>query len=150
MKLLKKLFSPSEETQRAHAIYAGLVEVARQPQWYTDFGVPDTLDGRFEMVLLQLYFKNQELKNNLALARAVNEAFVADMDRNLREMGVSDTGVPKRIKHMGAAWLGRMDAYEKATTPEAFVRAIHRNVFREAPGSETAAQELAAATYRLS
>src|SRR5262245_47098433 len=99
--------------RHAQALYVALVEAARRPFLYTDFSIPDTLDGRFDAIVVHLFLLVRRLRQepgarNLALARHLQEAFIADMDRSLREMGVGDTGVGHRIKKMGGALAGRL------------------------------------------
>lgn len=146
---LRFLFAAAPLKPQAHALYLDVVAQARQPFLYEGYGVPDTLDGRFDALLLHLFLLLHRLKRApdpavQGLARTVMEIFIADMDRTLREMGVGDTGVGKRIKHMAAALLGRLNAYEESMDdPAAFECAVWRNVYREAPESREAAARLA-------
>lgn len=132
---VRRLFSPSPEQLRAQALYAQLVELSRRPYFYTQCGVPDTLDGRFEMILLHLFLMLKRLKAESdpasdALVRQLSESFVDDMDRSLREIGVTDTGVGKRVKRMAVAFYGRLQAYEDAlASDEALMEALTRNAY---------------------
>src|SRR5688572_10884910 len=98
------LFSSTKRREREAAgrLYAAAVQAARHPALYSGFGVPDTLQGRFEMVALHLFALTDRLMHQPGddphLARLVAESFVADMDSTFREMGVSDIAVPKRMK----------------------------------------------------
>ncbi len=119
--------------RQAYGIYAQLVEQAREPHFYTDCGVPDTLDGRFEMILLHMFLYQRspvQDKTEAQLRRMVAEAFFEDMDRSLREIGISDTGVGKRIKAMARAYFGRLKVYEEALADDALLaQALLRNVY---------------------
>lgn len=104
--------------RRASEIYGRVVAQARQPAFYARAGVPDTPEGRYELVVLHLWLAVDRLQAaGLAgqqLARVVTERFVEDMDDNLREMGVGDTAVPKKVKRAAAGLLERAQAYRKA------------------------------------
>ena len=82
-----------EDEARVLAIYSAIVAQARQPVFYAGFGVPDTLEGRFEMLLVHAYLFVRRLKGDPAAeetARQVIETMFDDMDRSLREIGVGD------------------------------------------------------------
>lgn len=148
---LKRLITPAPEKTQAHTLYAALVAQARSPYFYRECRVPDSLDGRFEMVLLHLFLTLRRLKaeggEEGLFQRALVEAFFDDMDRSLREMGVSDTGVGKRIKRMAAAFYGRMQAYEQSfqAGDAEFAEALSRNVY----GTVEAGEEGAHGAARL-
>lgn len=99
-------------------IYGALVAAARAPHYYAHLRVPDTPEGRFEMVCLMMFLVLERLKavpgDGEALTRQVIEAFVIDMDDCLREMGVGDLAVPKRVKRAAAAFFQRGGAYREA------------------------------------
>ena len=132
---LVQFFTPSQAKHDAAVRYAALVQKARNPIFYTEYGVADTLDGRFEMILVQMMFELKAIRADDidgALRQALAEAFFDDMDRSLREIGVSDTGVGKRVKRMVEAFYGRIDAYEKAIEVKndtALIEALKRNVY---------------------
>lgn len=127
--------SPSNET--AIMLYRQIVAQARQPAFYLDHAVPDSLDGRFDMIVLHAFLTMRRLKRipGLAAQRLSQQLFdllFADMDSNLREIGVGDLGVGKRIKKMGQAFYGRVEAYEaglSAATPHALTEALRRNLY---------------------
>jgi cytochrome b pre-mRNA-processing protein 3 len=130
------LFSGPDYRQEAHQLYIRIVEQARQPMFYTDYAVPDTLDGRFDMIALHMFLisarlKKEDSQESLELLRAISEIFFADMDRSLREMGSTDTGVGKRIKKMSQAFYGRLLAYQTAGSDNAKMQeALLRNLYR--------------------
>jgi cytochrome b pre-mRNA-processing protein 3 len=101
------------------AIYGMIVAKARDPLFYRDLGVPDTVDGRFDLILLHLWMVLRRLRlgeGGPALAQALFDRFCVDMDDNLREMGVGDLTVPKRMLAFGEAFYGRAAAYDFAVS----------------------------------
>jgi cytochrome b pre-mRNA-processing protein 3 len=130
----------------AFQLYGSAVAAARDPYLYAQLGVPDTLDGRFDAIVLHIYLVVRRLEGELepaaALAQAVFDAMFLDMDTNLREMGVGDLSVGKRNRAMWEAFHGRGAAYAAAwDDPAAFEAAIARNVWRgaEPPAGSAAA-----------
>jgi cytochrome b pre-mRNA-processing protein 3 len=114
-------------------IYGMIVTQAREPLFYRDLGVPDTVNGRFDLLLIHLWLVLRRLKSvgsGTALSQALFDHFCADMDDNLREMGVGDQAVPKRMRAFGEAFYGRTAAYDMALTEgsEAFAQALCKNV----------------------
>lgn len=146
--LLNRLRGRATRRDRAHALYGALVEQARRPWFYGNLGVPDTVDGRFDMIVLHAFLVLRRLRDagprGVGLGQAVFEVMFADMDRNLREMGVGDLGVGRRVKAMTQAFMGRVSAYEKAMGDgrDAMALALERNIFR----SEAATPRVEAAT----
>ena len=119
------------------AIYGMIVTQAREPIFYRDLGVPDTVEGRFDLVLLHLWLLLRRLRtaeNSGALSQALFNRFCEDMDDNLREMGVGDLAVPKRMQAFGEAFYGRARAYDQAVEEggEALASAICRNILNGA------------------
>jgi cytochrome b pre-mRNA-processing protein 3 len=115
------------------AIYGMIVTQAREPLFYRAFGVPDTVNGRFDLLLLHLWLVLRRLKPaeyGAALSQALFDHFCNDMDDNLREMGVGDLTVPKRMLAFGEAFYGRTTAYDLALTEgrEALAQALCRNI----------------------
>jgi cytochrome b pre-mRNA-processing protein 3 len=127
-------------------LYGAAVAAGREPYFYAQLGVPDTLDGRFDMVGLHVYLLIRALRRlpppGADLAQSVFDAMFSDMDINLREMGVGDMSVGKKVKKMWEAFHGRADAYEQALAapdPAALAAALARNVWRgAAPGPAAA------------
>jgi cytochrome b pre-mRNA-processing protein 3 len=117
---------------KADALYGALVAQARQPEFYADLGVPDTVDGRFDMIMLHLSLLLRRLRgDDEALAQAVLDTTFDDMDRNLREMGAGDLGVGRRVKAMARAYFGRFEAYDAALDAgdgDGLAAALARNV----------------------
>jgi cytochrome b pre-mRNA-processing protein 3 len=99
------------------SLYNNIVAQAREPLFYRDLGVPDTVNGRFDMVLLHLWMVLRRLRpveRGAGLSQALFDHFCGDMDDNLREMGVGDLTVPKRMQKFGEAFYGRAAAYDLA------------------------------------
>ncbi len=117
MHIKRFLFRPKAKGP-AQALYLGLVRQARQPGFYRHAGVPDTVDGRFDMILLHAFLLLRRLKGReppaAELGQAVCDLMFADMDRGLREMGVADLGVGKHVERMIGAFHGRAAAYDAA------------------------------------
>ena len=127
-------------------LYSAAVAAARAPYLYSDLGVPDTLDGRFDLVALYACILIRRLRRlpppGHALAQAVFDAMFSDMDINLRELGVSDMAIARNVRAMWEAFHGRALAYEAALDdpdPAVLDAALARNVWR-AGGAAQAAQ----------
>lgn len=150
--MLSRLFRRGENRARAHTLYAAAVAQARLPAFYRAGQVPDTLDGRFEMIALHGFLVLHRLKGAPAPGPAIAQAFFdtmfGDMDRSLREMGVGDLGVGRRVKAMAKGFYGRIAAYEAglaAADDAALADALRRNVYGTLrDGSAVAADTLAA------
>jgi cytochrome b pre-mRNA-processing protein 3 len=115
-------------------IYGMIVTRAREPVFYNGYGVPDTVDGRFDLVVVHLWMVLRRLgadADSRKLAQGLFDLFCSDMDANLREMGVGDMTVPKRMQAFGQAFYGRSAAYDAALAEghEALARALDKNVF---------------------
>lgn len=125
------------------AIYGMIVTQAREPSFYRDLGVPDTVNGRFDLLVLHLWIVLRRLSLAGSAANTVSQAlfdrFCDDMDANLREMGVGDLAVPKRMRAFGEAFYGRSAAYDQAVAlgEEPLAQALCRNIF-EGEGMENA------------
>ena len=132
------LFRRKPHERASFALYGAAVATARQAHFFADLGVPDTLDGRFDLVslhtgLLVCRISRDPDPRAKALAQAVFDAMFADMDVNLREMGVGDLAVGKRVKRMWEAFHGRAQAYDQALRAgdmTALAEALARNVWR--------------------
>jgi len=130
-------------------LYGAIVAQARDPRFYAAYRVPDTVLGRFDLIVLHLALVLRRMREGVAtrtLAQGVFDAFCRDMDHNLREMGISDPGVPRQMQKVGEAFYGRAQAYDAALAEsgEALAQTLARNVYAEATGSRIAAARLAA------
>lgn len=120
----------------ARALYLAAAEQARNPAFYTRLAVPDTLDGRYELVTLHVYLLLRALKGRGKaghdVGRRLMEVMVDDFDRSLREMGVGDTGIARRVKQMARGFAGRQAAYDaamEAPGDEALDVAVDNNIY---------------------
>ena len=143
MSFLARLFAPSRDRTALRPLYAAVVERARDPAWYRAGGVPDTLEGRFEMVaaVLALVLLRLEEEGEAAAGPAASlaETFVEDMDGTLRELGIGDVVVGKKVGKLMGALGGRLGAFREGLRGDGeFEAAVARNVFRGAPPSDEA------------
>lgn len=146
---IRKLFTSEPDPREARRpLWNAVVAVARQPHWYQEGGVPDTLDGRFDMVSLILALVLHRIEEDPAAMRAsveLTELFVSDMDGQMRQIGFGDMVVGKQIGRMVGALGGRLGAYKAADGSDALRAALVRNLWRgEAPADENLAYVLAA------
>lgn len=132
------------------ALYGMIVAQARSPEFYRGYGVPDTVDGRLDMIVLHMVLVLRQMtKANGSLppvGQRLFDRFCQDMDDNFREMGVGDFAVPKRMQKVGEAFYGRAKVYESALaddSPAVLEAAVARNVFG-APEPTLGARRLAA------
>jgi cytochrome b pre-mRNA-processing protein 3 len=133
------------------ALYGAIVAQARDARFYGAYGVPDTVLGRFELIVLHLALVLRRLREGeaplLKLAQGVFDEFCRDMDHNLREMGISDQGVPRQMRRVGEAFYGRAQAYDAALSEhasESLTQALARNVHAEVADPQVSAAQLAA------
>jgi cytochrome b pre-mRNA-processing protein 3 len=133
----------AEARRRAQELYGSVVTAARQPSFYKDMGLPDTPEGRFELISLHLFLAleslNRQRAAELDLTQRTIEAFVTDMDDCMREMGVGDLAVPKKVKRAAAAFYQRAGAYRRGLSqPENsnLEGALRRYVFFANPGND--------------
>ena len=143
-------FRRTSQGGNINALYGMIVAQARSPEFYRGYGVPDTVEGRLDMIVLHMVL----VLRQLTLAHGVLppagqqlfDRFCQDMDDNFREMGVGDLAVPKRMQKVGEAFYGRAKVYESALLdemPAALETAVSRNVFG-APEPTLGARRLAA------
>jgi cytochrome b pre-mRNA-processing protein 3 len=129
-------FRRSSRGASIDALYGMIVAQARNVEFYRGYGVPDTVDGRLDMIVLHLVLVLRQMtraQGSLPPAgQQLFDHFCADMDSNFREMGVGDFGVPKRMQKVGEAFYGRAKVYESALVdadPAVLDAAVARNVF---------------------
>jgi cytochrome b pre-mRNA-processing protein 3 len=144
------LFRRTPQSGSIDSLYGMIVAQARAPAFYRDYGVPDTVDGRFEMVVLHTVLVLRRLDAEpepiRGLGQAVFDIFCRDMDASLREMGVGDLGVPREMRRIGEAFYGRKAAYEAALAEpgsEALAAALARNIFALSSGPVPGAARIA-------
>ncbi len=137
--------------RKADVLYCEAVRQARSEVFYQAGYVPDTVDGRFDMIVLHVFLILWRLRgaaeDGPELGQAVFDVMFDDMDRSLREMGVGDLGVGRRVKTMAQGFFGRVEAYDSALADNDIVRlqaALGRNLYRGANVPEHAVADLAA------
>lgn len=137
--LIDRLKSPFAARRRNRpvldALYAAIMAAARRPVLYARLGVPDTVEGRYDMVMLHTYLAIDRLRgaggDAQALAQDLFDHMFRDMDQALREMGVGDMGIGKRIQKMASQFYGRAEAYDAgfAGGDAALEDALARNAY---------------------
>lgn len=140
----------------ADTLYTAVVAEARRPDWYLAGQVPDTVDGRFDMIALVLSLVLMRLEDAgtdagaAQLSADLTERFIADMDGTLRQDGVGDQNVGKHIGRMVAALGGRLGAYRDARGDDAaFGEALRRNLWRGGDINDDAVAWVTAEARRL-
>lgn len=123
-------------------LYGAIVAQARDPFFYRTLGVPDTMEGRFDMLVLHVHLLFRRLAAEPESIRAVGQGvfdrFVGDMDASLREIGIGDLAVPKRMRAMGEAFYGRAAVYDEALVQAddaKLAAALQRNVYAGQPAA---------------
>ncbi|KKJ75881.1 hypothetical protein WH95_15930 [Kiloniella litopenaei] len=144
--MFRKFFRRDRESDAVHDLYACLVEQARKTEFYENHSVPDSLDGRFDMITLHMFLVLHRLKaekeRTEAFSQKLFDLMFYDMDLSLREMGVGDVGVGKRVKAMLQGFYGRLAAYEGALEQgdTALEDALKRNLYGTIEADEAAVQ----------
>ncbi|HZN28201.1 MAG TPA: ubiquinol-cytochrome C chaperone family protein, partial [Xanthobacteraceae bacterium] len=143
--MILHLFRRTPRDDSIASLYGTIVAQARAPAFYQSYGVPDTVNGRLEMIMLHAVLLLGRLEGEAEplrrLGQGLFDAFCRDMDASLREMGVGDLAVPRRMRGIGEAFYGRQTVYRKAlTAPEQgpLAAALARNVFAGASGPDGA------------
>ena len=135
--MFQRLFGRERHANRAitDALYAQIVAAARQTLFYSDWNVPDTPLGRFEMLSLHMFLFQHRLRGEegaaAEVAQVLIDEFFLDVDHSLRELGISDVGVPKRMKKLAKMFYGRTAAYDDALREDdraALAAALARNI----------------------
>ena len=144
--MILSLFRKNTATEPVYAVYSAIVAQSRQPVFYAEWGVPDTVTGRFDMISLHMALLFRRLRAETGdqkdFSQAVFDLFFKDMDRSLREMGVGDLGVPKRIQKMGNIFFGLLAAMNEALDRNdavALQGVLIRNVYGETPDAQVEA-----------
>ncbi|WP_203292367.1 ubiquinol-cytochrome C chaperone family protein [Maricaulis parjimensis] len=138
--MLRGLFSPKPEKRTAQALHRKVVEAARQPALYGEDGVPDTIDGRFELIVLHtalvvLVLQSGEDPRGKAVSQALFDAMFDDFDAAMRELGVGDSAVGKKIRFMAEGFYGRAKALGEALEAQddsaALIDVLSRNTLAQ-------------------
>lgn len=148
------LFRSRQSTNTIETLYGVIVAQARSPFFFTEIGIPDTVEGRFDMIVLHLALVLRRLRGAAGklppFGQALFDRFCTDMDHNLREMGVGEMAVPRRMRGFGEAFYGRSAAYDAALDADdlkALEAALERNA-RPAEGRAGALASYARAAAR--
>jgi cytochrome b pre-mRNA-processing protein 3 len=116
--MLKRLFKPRPAQAAGRALYARTVTQSRAPALYAELGAPDTVEGRFELYSLHVYLLLERLKGQgdaaAETAQSLFDTYLSALDNSLREMGVGDLSVGKKMRKLGEAFYGRVGSYEDA------------------------------------
>jgi cytochrome b pre-mRNA-processing protein 3 len=150
-------FGRARRADTIEALYGAIVAQARDPRFYAEYGVPDTVEARFDMIVLHvvLFFRRVRDSGSFrVLGQGIFDCFCKDMEHNLREMGVSDLALPKKMRALGEAFYGRAAVYEDALASpddEPVAAALARNVFASAsaPHARRLARYVRAAVTEL-
>ncbi len=146
MALLASLFRRTDPKDALRPLYDAVVARGRQPHWYVEGQVPDTLDGRFDMIaaILSLVLLRMETLGAADDSVRLTELFVDDMDGQLRQIGIGDLVVGKHIGRMMSALGGRLGAYREALAPGGDLgSALERNLYRGEPPAREAVAHVA-------
>lgn len=135
--MILRPFRRGAEKRTIAALYGMIVTQARLPAFYADYGVPDTIEGQFDLIVLHLVLLLRRLAREdgptNSLGQRLFDTFCRDLDDNLREMGVGDLAVPKHMRQFGEAFYGRQAAYAAAfdaADRQVFEKALARNIFQ--------------------
>lgn len=146
---MPRFFRTQSKEDVARNLYGEIVVQSRRPAFFLDCGLPDTVDGRFDLLVLHVFFVMHRLKRDPAdtgeLAQALFDVLFEDLDESLRELGVGDMGVGRRIKAMAEGFYGRTLAYERALEDgeEALEHCVRRNLFAGAEADSAKVRALA-------
>jgi cytochrome b pre-mRNA-processing protein 3 len=145
-----RFFRQEPEAETARTLYDAIVARARDERFYRALGVPDSIDGRFELVALHMFLVLHRLKGErpaaTELGQRLVDTFFADMDQSLRELGAGDLGVAPRIRRMAEGFYGRVAAYEAglAAAGDVLESALARNLYGTVEPAEASLAALAA------
>jgi cytochrome b pre-mRNA-processing protein 3 len=136
--MISGLFRRTPVSASIASLYGTIVAQARSPAFYQAYGVPDTVNGRLEMIMLHVVLfllrVEREAPPIRALGQGLFDQFCSDMDASVREMGVGDLAVPRKMRRIGEAFYGRQAAYGSAlaqSEPIPLQAALERNVYGE-------------------
>lgn len=146
-----RLFRAKGAHEAATILYGALVAQARRPEFYRGLAVPDTIDGRFEMIAVHAFLVLRQLRvdgpSAAPVAQALFDHMFSDFDRSFRELGAGDLGVGRRVKTLAKRFYGRLAAYGRGLDAgdEELVEALARNAYADTPAGR--AQLVAMAGY---
>jgi cytochrome b pre-mRNA-processing protein 3 len=145
------LFRRRARSDTISTLYGTIVAQARLPCFYREYGVPDTVNGRFDLLVLHLALvldRTADEPELRELGQALFDHFCTDMDSNLREMGIGDLSVPRHMQRVGEAFYGRAQAYRaglvRGDQQGLLVEALERNIYGQDTACRAGAARLAA------
>ena len=151
--IFSKLFKTNPMfDDEVQALYIATVKQSRTPKFYLDLEVADTVEGRFDMIILHIFFVMRRLKaggeKTELFSQALFDLLFMDMDQNLRELGVGDMGLARRVPKMAEAFYGRITAYEEGLSiiddeDTTLKDALDRNLYRKTIASDESLQAMA-------
>jgi len=144
--MLNLLRNSAARKKNGRALYDGVVARAREPVFFANFGVADSIDGRFDVLAFHAWMVLSELKTSPA-AQALTDIIFTGFDEAMREQGVGDMGIGHKLKAMAKAFYGRLAVYDAAQDEAELAQALARNLWRGA-GVDHRAQALAAYAMR--
>jgi cytochrome b pre-mRNA-processing protein 3 len=142
MNFLTRIFGGKQDRDAYRPLYDAIVNAGRDPAWYVEGKVPDTIDGRFDMIAAVLALTLLRLEKDEERTRAASvlltEIFIADMDGSIRQLGIGDLMVGKHVGKMMGALGGRLGAFREALPSGSFRQAVARNIFHDQPPADEA------------
>lgn len=151
---LNRIFRSRPDRDAGFLIYGAIVAQSRQPSFFRDLGVEDSFEGRFEMLVLHVYMVLNRLKREEQAGDEVGQAlfdtFFADLDTSMRELGVGDLSIAKKVKALASAFYGRVGSYDEAIRSNdrnGLSQALVRNVFGDNEASAGSAGVLSAYVF---
>lgn len=123
--------SKNPYVQPARAVFVRAVERSRDPVFYTEYGVPDSIEGRFDLLVLHLFFiiHGHQHEEGRLFGQALFDAAFKELAQDLRQRGIGDMGIPKRMRRMMIAFNGRVHAYAQAVREGKIEEALKRNLY---------------------
>jgi cytochrome b pre-mRNA-processing protein 3 len=132
--MLRRSRRPASAVPASRRLYDLLVARAREPIFHTGFAVPDTIDGRFDLLTLHAFLVLDALKSlgdaGDKLGTELASVIFAGFDEALRELGVGDFGISRRMKALAGAFYGRLEAYHAADGADQLAPVLLRNLYR--------------------
>jgi len=136
--MLNVITRSKSRRRAAERIYAGVVTRSREPVFFARFEVPDTLDGRFDLLTVHAWMALARFRHDAPLTQGLVDCIFVGFDEALREMGAGDMGMGRRMKKFADAFYGRLKAYDEAPDTAAMEQALIRNLYRGAATSAAA------------
>ena len=151
---LNRIFGPRPDQDAGFLIYGAIVAQSRQSSFFRELGVEDSFEGRFEMLVLHVYMVLNRLKREGQAGddagQALFDTFFADLDTSMRELGVGDLSIGKKVKALASAFYGRVGIYDEAVRGydrDGLADALVRNVYADDEASAGQAGILAAYVF---